>query len=541
MKYHHFKSTIIALTVFLFGAAGNTFAQQTNLPFHHSFYRIVESQLYAPGTGFYTNMKPYRISDINTVTNVDSLLEPDYYKGKFFNTKVGRHFFKENLITKCGEDFSFTGDMLLNLEVGKDIANNAKTYTNTRGFLITGNIGKTLSFSTSFFENQARYLDYINQFAIKTKVIPGQGMYKKFKTDAYDFAMANGYISYTPSNHFNFQFGHDKNFIGDGYRSLLLSDNSFNYPFLKVTTTFWKLRYVNLFTSFQDPRIRYTYEAGFAKKYGSYHYLSFNAHKRLQIGLFEGIIWQVQDSTGNNGINLNYLNPVIFARSIQFSLGAPNNAIIGINSRFTLFKKTILYNQIVIDDINFRKMSGDKGFFQNKTGFQFGLKCYDMFGLKNLFFQTEYNQARPYTYSNTLAAQNYSHYNQALAHPLGANFRESVTFLAYRYKFMMIELKFNYAVYGADTSGLSFGGDIFRTNGDAANGITSFGNSIGQGLKTTLTYQDIRLVYIVNRRRNLNIMLGVINRNESSRINSHNNRFVYFGVRSSISNFYFDF
>ena len=61
--------------------------------------------------------------------------------------------------------------------------------------------------------------------------------------------MANGHVSYQTSKHFNFQFGHGKHFIGDGYRSMLLSDNSFNYPYLKITTDVWKVSYVNLYSS----------------------------------------------------------------------------------------------------------------------------------------------------------------------------------------------------------------------------------------------------------------------------------------------------
>jgi hypothetical protein len=42
------------------------------------------------------------------------------------------------------------------------------------------------------------------------------------------------------------------NFIGDGYRSLLLSDNSFNYPYLKIVAKFWHINYMVLYSQMMD-------------------------------------------------------------------------------------------------------------------------------------------------------------------------------------------------------------------------------------------------------------------------------------------------
>ena len=45
-----------------------------------------------------------------------------------------------------------------------------------------------------------------------------------------------GRISYSPHKYFNFQLGYDKNFIGNGYRSLFLSDWGNSYLFAKINT-----------------------------------------------------------------------------------------------------------------------------------------------------------------------------------------------------------------------------------------------------------------------------------------------------------------
>ena len=76
-----------------------------------------------------------------------------------------------------------------------------------------------------------------------------------------------------------------------------------------------------------------------------------------------------------------------------------------------------IYTQFLLDDLNIsrQKDSDDNfegGFFQNKFGYQIGLKA----RFPNSVFMIEYNQVQPYTYGHRTILQNYSHLNQALAH-----------------------------------------------------------------------------------------------------------------------------
>lgn len=171
-----------------------------------------------------------------------------------------------------------------------------------------------------------------------------------------------------------------------------------------------------------------------------------------------------------------------------------------------------------------------------------------MFTIKNLFLQTEFNQVQPYTYAHKMPSQNYAHYNQPLAHPLGANFRESVSFLSYRHKDWFVELKFNYAVYGADTAGTHFGKDVFQPD-DAAGTIQSSPLSIkimpsyyiAQRIRTVLMYKDFRLAYLLNPKTNLQVIIGVSNRVQRTSTDSKLTNFVYVGIRTSLTNHYYDF
>ena len=57
--------------------------------------------------------------------------------------------------------------------------------------------------------------------------------------------------------------------------------------------------------------------------------------------------------------------------------------------------------------------------------------------------------------------QNYTHMNQALAHPLGANFKENIVMLNYNLKKWVVNFKYTYARYGADSVNTHYGQNIF--------------------------------------------------------------------------------
>ena len=528
-------------TLFLFCFPLFVFAQQTTIPHNHAYYYGFEAELNKTENDFHTSIRPFLESEVRAITNYDSLSRFGYNNKKFANSNIGRKFLKQYFFQTQGEDYFLELSPLFDLQYGKDFSNDSSLSVNTRGVQVSGSIGKKFSFYSSFYENQAKFPDYISEYVKEKEVVPGQGRIKTFKGSSFDFSQAFGYISYTPIKHVNFQLGHGKNFIGDGYRSLLLSDFAYSYPFLKITTTVWKIRYMNLFTSFQSDVSLVDNLASYPRKYGSFHYLDITILKRIQLGLFEGIIWQSSDNTGKHGVGINYINPIIFYRPIASSLNATNNAVIGANLKIKVLKQTQVYGQFVIDDINLSKAKEAKGYFSQKYGYQIGLKSFNVFGVKNLYVQAEYNQVRPYTYAHKNPLQNYAHYNEALAHPLGANFREMVGIIGYRWKDLSAELKFNYAVYGADTGMYSYGQNIFNSDHKAVGGIYSFGNSIGQGVKTTLVYAQFRLSYLVNPKTNWNIFIEYTSRKQSTEFAERSNSLFNIGMRTSLRNLYYDF
>ena len=72
---------------------------------------------------------------------------------------------------------------------------------------------------------------------------------------------------------------------------------------------------------------------GYAKKYMSSHYLSINATKKLNISLFESVIWRMNHAPGSSGFDVNYLNPIVMLRPYEFSVNSPDNVLVGLNSK----------------------------------------------------------------------------------------------------------------------------------------------------------------------------------------------------------------
>jgi hypothetical protein len=460
------------------------------------------------------------------------------------------------IVNDTADKFYLTIDPLFNLEAGADFADTTheKLYKNTRGFLLRGDIGKKFSFESSFYENQATYAKYIDDYIAGTNnlfpqssnyqyaVIPGQGRSKPFRKNGYDYAMSSGYVSYSPNKIFNFQVGNGKHFVGDGYRSLLLSDNAFNYPYARITTTYKNIQYTNLYTSFMNltdggVKTPDNTERLFQKKVGSFQLLSFNFFKRLQLGLFQGMIWEAADSTNRQHVNFNTFDPLIGVNAVNYGMHNKNNVLLGVTLKLKITNTISVYGQYMLDDV----VSKGRGDVRKKYGYQIGFKYFDLFTVKNLHLQIEYNNVRPYAYSAENTQQSYTHYNQALAHPLGANFNEMVGFINYRLKGFFIEVKVNYAVKGADSSSFNYGGNIFKSdnlfpvNQDIST-ITST-----QGLKTTIVYQDFHIGYLVNPATNFNIILGVSNRTLTTEKITNNTKYIYIGIRTSLTNFYYDF
>jgi hypothetical protein len=337
--------------------------------------------------------------------------------------------------------------------------NNLETGIGLSGDVV---LGKRFSIQADYISSNSSYDSFTDSVINEKRVIPGANYAYGTKL-GWCSRDLNFYLSYNISKYFNVQAGKGKNFFGEGYRSLLISDNAASYPMFKITTTIWRIKYVNLYTMFNDVSESGGKVSKFKGKYSAMHYLSINLTKRINFGFFEAIVWQAKDSINTRGFDVNYLNPVVFYRPVEFSLGSPDNALMGFNLSYLFARNQQFYAQFLMDEFNLSHIRKQDGWWANKQAYQAGLKSFDLFRIKNLMFQTEYNYIRPYTYSHISPTQNYGHYNQPLAHPLGANLQESVSFLRYKYRHFYFEAQFSYIIMGTDTGNVNYGGNIYKS------------------------------------------------------------------------------
>ena len=379
----------------------------------------------------------------------------------FFRSKKpwGKTFYQTpgTLFEVHVKDFDLAINPVLYFQGSKEKDNDETLFLNTRGVRVRGRIANKIGFDSYISDNQERDPLYVQEWVNKYKAVPGKGYYKSFKTTGYDYFDATGYFTFGVTKYIDVQFGYDKNFIGNGYRSLFLSDFSNNILFLKLNTRIWKFNYQNLFMELNATEPRGP-DRLLKKKYAAMHHLDVNIGKSLNIGLFEGIIFGRPDH-----FEFGYLNPIIFYRSIEQQNGSFDNALVGLDVKANLAHAIQLYGQLLVDEFVLSEVKQNNGSWVNKWGVQLGAKYIDAFGIKNLDLQLESNHVRPFTYSHSDSIANYTHYNQPLAHPLGASFQEFIGIARYQpAPKWYLEGKLFFWKQGTDTSNtVSYGSNIF--------------------------------------------------------------------------------
>jgi hypothetical protein len=292
-------------------------------------------------------------------------------------------------------------------------------------------------------------------------------------------------------------------------------------------------------------------QMGYAKKYMSSHYLSTNLNSKLNIGIFESVIWRVNHASASRGFDVNYLNPIALFLPLGYSINSPDNVLVGINVKYKLPLKSHLYGQLILDEFSLNAMKGDNDWYGSKYGYQVGAKMYDVVGLDNLTLQTEYNLVRPYTYAHHDPRQNYAHYNQPLAHPLGANFSEKLLMINYRRDRWIVRVQLMLAKYGDKIKGdpTSYGNDVYMSTGEfqEPSGFThtgrpsDFGIVMYQGELTDINYMQLNIAYIINPITNFKIDFGITKRNLVSESDEVNTIFYSIGIKTDLFNHYYDF
>ena len=499
---------------------GNLNAQSWQLPLERGMTESIEQVLSTTDTTVHTGMKPFHYDQFTW----DSIPRFFVNDRRYFNlTEV--KFLRDHLIEIEEDDFTLFIDAVLDWDIGFDFGDTSswqdsvQIFNNTRGIAAFGRIGERVSFHATVFENQTQFPQWLYTYTDSLQVIPGQGRFKELESNARDYNSAQGVVSIDAAKWLQVHFGHGRHFIGHGYRSMILSDVAFSYPFLRLQAEAWKkrIKYMVLNAEMNSldrlPRGEVP-EALFQRKGFSFRYLSVMPHPRVELGLFEGVVWQRWDSTGTKRPPAAFYAPVPGVATALYGLDSTQNVMLGGNLRVKVTDDLSLYGQYVLDQSDLRF-----------HGFQAGLKWNNLL-VNRLNLRLEYNEGAPGTYTHRTTLQNYSHMNQGLAHPLGSNFKEYVAILQHGHKRFWSEWRGIYQIHDGGARG-----NIASPTPDLLNAPHEPGVTM---------HSDLQFGYLMNPTSNTSIIMGWRWRNRIVDNSSLISSMYYLAFRVAMFNRYYD-
>ena len=527
-----YKIIFVALLSSLLANA--VFAQSQYQPYSYEFYQKLNTDIYSTKTRAHTSIKPLFVDD--------SLIRPHYDSLMNFGMdgkKQGllyRKLFNEHLIDFRNSGSTFYADLLPDFAIGRDFSGKLTTSTTSLGLQLGGTVGSKFSYNITGYESSAVVPDYLSTYINQVGVIPGQAYAKTYRDNGFDWAYITAVVSYTPIKYLNLSAGRDKTFIGDGYRSMLLSDYASPYPFLKLTGTLGNVRYMVMWTYMNDPAFTSPFDVN-RKKFGVFHYLDWNVSNRLSFGFFENIMGFFTDDNGvKRPFDFNYINPILFLKPVNNASDDPDKSLLGLTGKYKISDGITVYGQFALNEFVSKDFFSSDGASVNKYGWQLGFRGANLFGLKNLNYLFETNNAKPYTYAARSSIENYSENSEPLAHPWGANFREFVGLLNYSYKRFDFSGEADFGRYGLNINDGNSGKDIFQPYPTP----NTYGNYTGQGLTTNMYFLEGKIAYMLNPKYNLRIELGGLFRQEQNSQFTDKTTMLTIGLRSSFRQLYTD-
>lgn len=494
-------------------------AQYDHFPLVRQITEEVEQAIAHPDSTTFLSFKPY----LRNTIDQDSLPTYNTSDRRYFNLFEAK-LFKEHLFEVHQDDFDLFIDPVTEMEIGYDYKDqteyqdSTQLRTNVRGLRLAGQIGGIVSFETIVYENQAFFPSYLRAHVDSTGVAPGQGRTKVFRTTGFDYSSSSGSIGFKPVDWLTVHLGTGKHFIGTGYRSMLLSDNSFNYPFLRfrfhIPESKWE--YIKIYgeiNTLDRLPLGEVPESLFKKKGLGIHYFNWSPHPRIELGLFESVVWERWDSTGTQPIPLLAAQPIPFLNTAVLGLEDKHNVVTGVNLGVKISRDVRMYGQLVVDRADAEGM-----------GYQVGLKWKDL--LPRLDVQAEYNHGGVLLFASADPLHSYTHHNEPMAHPLGAAFDELVVIVNHRYKRFWSQWRFN-----AQQHDYLAAGNVLEPLGDVLPEIKN----------TTVLQGNVELGYTMNPNMRLQTVMGFTYRDANFSTGHQVTAYPYLAIRTSLRNKYYDF
>ena len=382
MNHTYQKYSLILFIAINFLFAGTAFSQTEYQPYSYQFYQKLNSDMYSISTREHTSLKPSFLDDSLLKPHYDSLM--NYGSDGKQHSLLYRKLFNEHLIDYKGTGSTFYADLLPDFTIGRNFSEKLTTSMTSLGLQLGGTIGSKFYYNVTGYESSAVLPEYLSTYINQVGIVPGMAYAKTYEPNGYDWSYITAVVSYTPIKYLNISAGRDKTFIGDGYRSLLLSDYASPYPFFKLTGTLGNVKYMAMWTYMNDPAGTSQYGID-RKKFGVFHYLDWNISNRLSIGFFDNVIGYFTDDNGaKRPFDFNYINPLIFMKPVNNSSDDPDKSLLGATARYKITNGITVYGQFALNEFHSHDFFSNDGASINKYGYQLGFRGADMFGVKGL-------------------------------------------------------------------------------------------------------------------------------------------------------------
>jgi len=193
---------------------------------------------------------------------------------------------------------------------------------------------------------------------------------------------------------FTAYLGRESRLIGSGfYNHLIVNDNSTPFDMLSLKAKFKGFTYKFSHNSLIGFINKSGYwETGFnisiIPKYMVFHKFSINGNWG-EFSFYETVVYS------NRNIDLAYLNPLSFLKSLEHALRDRDNSGMGLDLNLRFLNNFQLKANYFLDDIRFEMIG--KNYWGNKSSFNIGLAYSNDLGFD---IKTEYVRIEPFTYSH---------------------------------------------------------------------------------------------------------------------------------------------
>ncbi len=310
-------------------------------------------------------------------------------------------------------------------------------------------------------------------------------------TAAAFFDETSGYLT-ADYDMFKLKFGRDRMRIGYGPRRSIIDDNAPPFDFLSfdIHYKFFDFSYFHgkLLgdTEFQPDSINgglnYVHE-----KYIGYHRIGFDISDAVNFGVGEMIIY------GDRGIDLSYLNPFAFYKSVEHSNQDRDNSLLFFDFSNKSITGLKIYSTLLIDDMDFSKLG--TGWYGNETLFDVGIFSSNLYNIIPADIKLEFTSVDPYVHTHRTGNTNFTNNGYDLGSGLQPNSELFLGEIDYRLNYRLsINARFQYIIHGANP--ILPDGTIINVGGDEALGHRTFDSNFARLLEGDLEYSRITSLLI---------------------------------------------